>query len=203
MSQSRILEPARETPVIHRTDVVVVGSGPAGLAAALAAARAGSRSASSSVSAVRRQHHRGRRRGLGMVPPRGHGRGRRHRAGIREPGQRHGAAMPESQSLSIGTRQRGVQAGRRRARRGGRHSSDAPPQFVAPMMDGDAMTGVIAESKAGREAIRANRVIDATGDADMAHRAGAPTARPRGRRCRWPASCSTSPAWTTRPSSKV
>ena len=42
-------------------------------------------------------------------------------------------------------------------------------------MDGDAVTGIITESKAGREAIRAQRVIDASGDADVAHRAGAPT----------------------------
>ena len=32
-----ITEPAREVPVIHHTDVLVVGSGPGGLAAALAA----------------------------------------------------------------------------------------------------------------------------------------------------------------------
>jgi hypothetical protein len=42
-------------------------------------------------------------------------------------------------------------------------------------MKGDAIQGVIVESKAGREAILARRIIDATGDADIAHRAGAPT----------------------------
>src|SRR5215210_1838341 len=47
--------------------------------------------------------------------------------------------------------------------------------FAAPIIDGDTVTGIITESKAGREAIRAARVIDATGDADVAHRAGAPT----------------------------
>ena len=34
-------EPARQVDVVPETDVLVVGSGPAGLAAALAAARAG------------------------------------------------------------------------------------------------------------------------------------------------------------------
>eukprot|EP01041_Mallomonas_annulata_P027697 gene27696-49367_t len=42
-------------------------------------------------------------------------------------------------------------------------------------MDGDSVIGIGTESKAGREAILARRVIDATGDADVAHRAGAPT----------------------------
>jgi hypothetical protein len=42
------------------------------------------------------------------------------------------------------------------------------------MRDG-SIQGVITESKSGREAILAKRVIDATGDADVAARAGAPT----------------------------
>jgi hypothetical protein len=46
---------------------------------------------------------------------------------------------------------------------------------VAPIMQGNRITGVVTESKAGREAIMAQRVIDATGDADIAFRAGAPT----------------------------
>ena len=38
-----ILEPARAVDVIVETDVLVVGSGPGGLAAALASARAGAK----------------------------------------------------------------------------------------------------------------------------------------------------------------
>ncbi|MDB2441685.1 FAD-dependent oxidoreductase, partial [Luminiphilus sp.] len=49
--------------------------------------------------------------------------------------------------------------------------------FVAPIMDGGHIKGAIVESKAGREAILAKRVIDATGDADVAYRAGAPTVK--------------------------
>ena len=45
--------------------------------------------------------------------------------------------------------------------------------MVATIVENHVIQGVIVESKAGREAILAKRVIDATGDADIAYRAGA------------------------------
>jgi hypothetical protein len=47
-------------------------------------------------------------------------------------------------------------------------------QAVDSIMDGNTITGIITESKSGRQAITAKRVIDATGDADIAFHAGAP-----------------------------
>ena len=45
---------------------------------------------------------------------------------------------------------------------------------VNVVMDGNNIKGVITESKSGRQAILAKRIIDATGDADIAYLAGAP-----------------------------
>jgi hypothetical protein len=47
-------------------------------------------------------------------------------------------------------------------------------QAVDSIMDGTTIIGIITESKSGRHAIMAKRVIDATGDADIAFHAGAP-----------------------------
>ena len=45
---------------------------------------------------------------------------------------------------------------------------------VDVIMEGDTIKGVVTESKSGRQAILAKRVIDCTGDADVAKFAGAP-----------------------------
>ena len=45
---------------------------------------------------------------------------------------------------------------------------------VDVFMDGNEIKGIITESKSGRQAIKAKRIIDATGDADIAHHSGAP-----------------------------
>jgi len=47
-------------------------------------------------------------------------------------------------------------------------------QAVDSIIDGNTIIGIITESKSGRQAIIAKRVIDATGDADITFHAGAP-----------------------------
>jgi ribulose 1,5-bisphosphate synthetase/thiazole synthase len=171
-----ISEPAREVDVVHETGVLVVGSGPAGLAAAVAAARAGV-----DVTLVERFGcYGGNITAVGVegmawyrheetVEANGIGREFETRA------FEMGAAAPESQSLSYELDSEGFKVvADRIVEEAGVHGM-LHRLFVAPIMDGHRVTGIVTESKAGREAIRARRVIDATGDADVADRAGAPT----------------------------
>ena len=46
--------------------------------------------------------------------------------------------------------------------------------FSDVLMDRDALQGIVVETKAGRQAVPAKVVVDTTGDADVAARAGAP-----------------------------
>ena len=178
MPAKSIQEPARHTPVVHETDVLVVGSGPGGLAAALAAARCGV-----SVTLLERFGCFGGN--ITVVGVEGFA-WYRHEATVEAGGigwefeeraKVMGAAVPESQSLSYELDSEGFKLVADTLVQ----EADIHPmlhrQFAAPIMEGDVIIGVIVESKAGREAILAKRVVDATGDADVALRAGAPTSK--------------------------
>lgn len=170
-----ITEAAKEIPVMAETDVLVIGSGPGGLAAALAAAREnvstilverfgcfGGNITQAMVESIAWYRHEGtvESEGIGVEFE------RRAKA--------MGGSRKEPQSLSEAL---DADMFKYVADKMVEESGIVPVLHcfgVETVMEGDCIRGVITESKSGRQCILAKRVIDATGDGDIAVRAGAP-----------------------------
>jgi hypothetical protein len=184
-------EPARDLPVARDVDVIVVGGGPAGLTAAIAAARNGARTvlveqfgylggtATASLMAcingfrnqvepddtqvvrgiaeeiVLRLKELG---GLGRSPY-------KQKAYSSEPGQLEYSYAIDTETFKYAALRLCVDAG---------VDLMFHTYFSVPIVAAGALRGVIVENKSGRQALLARVVVDASGDADVAARAGVP-----------------------------
>lgn len=156
-----ITEPARQTPLVAETEVLVVGGGPAGFGAALHAARMGCKTMLVEQSGA-----------IGGVATTGimsHWTGRQDGGCFEE--LRAKARDCESEQVINPEKLRILMLRML-------HEAGVEVQlyttFSEVLMEGNRVTGIITESKSGREAIACSMLIDSTGDGDVAARAGAP-----------------------------
>lgn len=194
-----VTEAARETPVHARCDVLVVGGGPSGTAAAIAAARAGA-----DVILLERYNHLGGLSTGGLVIWIDRMTDWEGRLVIRGFGEEILSRLPADAVAGPDRAEWGATdtarvahwAQRTAAYRGVvTWSPTIDPEWLKlasqemvlqekvrlvfhgwaaePLLEDGRVRGAIFESKAGRRAIRARVVIDATGDGDLYSRAGA------------------------------
>lgn len=169
-----IQEPARQTPVLTETDVLVVGSGPSGLAAAIASAREGV-----DTLLVERYGCFGGNITQAMVESIGWYRHEKtvesHSIGLEFEAEARSFSGERKEPQSVS---QVLEADTFKCVADRMVQKEGIDLFlhclgVDALVRGNTVIGVITESKQGRQAILAKRVIDCTGDADIAFRAGA------------------------------
>jgi hypothetical protein len=170
-----IIEPERQTPVVADIDILICGGGFAGVAAAVSAAKNGIKSL-----LLEKDGFLGGLCTGGLVittPPLDNGfnleMGRRLKEkSVYAPCRRSGAELTAQNLHAIDPEI--VKYELVRMLQENNVDLLLHTYIVGPIMEGNMVRGIIMENKAGRQAIRAKMVVDATGDADIAAAAGAP-----------------------------
>jgi len=170
-----ISEAARETPVCRETDVLVVGGGTAGVAAAIAAARNGARTL-----VVEAQGVLGGSQTAAFVTPmmRNHLKDQPLSMGLNEELLARYAQIDPPPTGSPSERLWHNPVGLAFALDDALADAGVDLLFhtlcVDVVKDGNAVRGVVTEGKSGRRAILCRVAVDCTGDADLAAVAGVP-----------------------------
>jgi ribulose 1,5-bisphosphate synthetase/thiazole synthase len=172
----KVIQPRRELPILDKTDVLVVGGGPAGVVAAIAAKRAGA-----SVTLVERYGHFGGLWTGGLVLlVIGHivKGGKQVCQGIGEEIMRRldkldGAIINRKDGVNPTVDAEAVKYVMVEMIEEAGVKVFLHCWGVDAVIDGNVVRGVVFESKSGRQAILAKVVIDATGDGDVFAAAGA------------------------------
>lgn len=205
MNERTVELSAIDCPVVAESDVVVVGGGPAGVAAAVSAARSGvsvtllerypalgglasggmvlvlddmiNGSEITVTGIVSEYVERLQRIGLAVVPP------EEDRVASTEMWNRwgrfgtfdfHTASNPKPICYAVAFDPDGWKRVSNDLVREAGVDLRLHSWFSRPIVEDGRMRGVVAETKSGPQAVRADVVIDTTGDIDVAARAGAP-----------------------------